>query len=373
MKLQNKGKLNPAFTRLTIAAFVITLAFLLQNCHDIKPAEEKTAYVIPDSLLKTISIDTVRRCQLVDIVKLTGMVDFNQDRQVNVYSLVSGKIQDIKAELGDYVREGQVLGVVKSSEMASYGNSLVIAETTLTAAKKQLDATNDLYKAGLASSLDLTNAQAAYDQAVSGVETAKRVLKINSDNRDGDYIIKSPISGFLVQKNVTNNTLVRSDNGNNLFTISDLNDVWVQGFVYEANVEQVHIGDNVEVSILSAPDRVFTGKIDKIMNVLDPVSRVIKVRVVLKNPDYILKPQMFASLVVSNPENRMAICIPGKALIYDKSRYYVLVYKGNGKAEITPVQVINTLNNEAYLSSGVNEGDRIISSLALQIYNELND
>ena len=221
--------------------------------------------------------------------------------------------------------------------------------------------------------MDVINAQVNYDQAISQLEMAKRILKINGDDRNGDYIIKSPINGFIVQKSVTNSTSVRSDNGTALFTVSDLNEVWVQANVYEASVEQVHLGDQAEVRILSAPDKVFLGKIDKILNVLDPTSKVIKVRVVLKNPDYFLKPEMYASVLVTNPTGNTALCIPSKALVFEKSRYYVLSYKGKGNAEITPVEILNTLEDRTYLKSGVNEGDQIISSMALQIYSELNN
>jgi cobalt-zinc-cadmium efflux system membrane fusion protein len=348
---------------------------LLIGCGENKKiAEGKQQYIIPDSLLHTLVIDTVGKCPLVNVIRLTGMVDFNQDKQVNIFSLVSGNIQDIKVQLGDYVNAGQVLAIVKSSEMAGYSNSLVIAQTTVTAAKKQLDATNDLFQSGLASILDVTNAQVNYDQAVSQLAMAKRILKINGDNINGEYVIKAPISGFIVQKNVTNNTSVRADNGTNLFTISDLKEVWVQANVYEANVEQVNLGDYVEVSILSAPNKVFVGKIDKILNVLDPTSKVIKVRIVLPKPDYILKPQMFASVLVSNPEKgREALCVPSKSLVYEKSRYYVLKYSGKGKADITPVEILNTLGDKTYVNSGINEGDKIIASTTLQIYSELNN
>ncbi len=348
---------------------------LLTGCRESKKdPEEKIKYVIPDSLLHTLVIDTVTKCPLENVIKLTGMVDFNQDKQVNIFSLVSGNIQNIKVQIGDYVTKDQVLAIVKSSEMAGYSNNLVIAETNVTGAKKQLDAINDLYKSGLASVLDVTNAQVNYDQAVSQLEMVKRILKINGDNINGDYVIKSPINGFIVQKNVNNNTLVRPDNGNALFTISDLKEVWVQANVYEANIEQVHIGDNAEVRILSAPDKAFIGEVNKILNVLDPVSKVIKVRVVLQNPEYILKPQMFASVMISNPEKGIeALCVSSKALIYERSRYYVLVYNGKGKADITPVEIINTLADKTYIKSGVKEGDRVIGSLALQIYSELNN
>ena len=355
-------------------ALVFFSSFLLQSCEEkARKVEEKVKYVIPDSLLRTLVIDTVRQCPLQNALSLTGMVDFDQDKQVNIFSLVSGNVKDIKVQLGDYVTAGQVLATVKSSEMAGYSNNLVIAETNVTSTKKQLDANNELYKNGLASILDVTTAESNYAQAKSALETAKKILKINSDNVNGEYVIKSPINGFVVQKNITNNTTVRPDNGTTLFTISDLKDVWVQANVYEANIEKVHLGDPVEVKILSEPDKVFSGKIDKILNVLDPSSKVIKVRVVLQNPDYILKPEMYASVVVSNSTGKEALCIPSTALVYEASRYYVLIYSGKGNANITPVEILNKLGDKTYISSGINIGDQVIASSALQIYSELNN
>ena len=348
---------------------------LVAGCSEqVKKVEEKAKYRIPDSLLAGIRIDTVRDCPYENVLKLTGVVDFDQDRQVNIFSLVSGNIQDIKVQLGDYVNAGQVLGVVKSSEMATYDNSLVVAETNLTSAKKQYDAQQEMYKAGLASALDLAAAKTAYDQAVAAVEMAKKILKINGNNeKGGDYVIKSPVSGFVVQKNVTNNTAVRPDNGNALFTISDLKNVWVQANVYEANIEKVHLGDQAEIKILSEPDRIFKGKVDKILNVLDPTTKVAKVRVILPNPDYVLKPQMFAGVMVYNATGKTAICVPASAVVYESSRYYVLVYNGKGDADIRPVDVLNTVGDKMYLKSGVNPGEKVVASMALQIYNELNN
>lgn len=367
----NRCRRKIGFNQVLFILLFVT-AFLF-GCKDNKPEETRTKYVIPDSLLKTLTIDSVQNCPLVNVVKLTGMVDFNQDKQANIYSLVSGNIQDIKVQLGDYVRRGQVLAIVKSSEMAGYSYNLTVAEGNVKTAKKQLEAANELYKSGLSSMIEVTNAQANYAQAVSQLGMARRVLKINGSRTNGDYIVRSPVSGFVVQKNVTNGTIVRADNNANLFTVADLSDVWVEGNVYEADAQEIHVGDQAEVKILSAPDKVFTGKVDKIMNVLDPTTKVIKVRVVIKNPNCMLKPQMYASVMVANPEGRRALCIPSKALVYDRSRYYVLVYKGKGNADIVPVEVLNNLGDRTYIRSGVREGDRVISSLALQIYSELNN
>src|ERR1700733_9519129 len=185
--------------------FVLPLALgavFMQGCHSNKAAaidDVNQKFVLSDSLLKTINIDTVQTCQLVNSVTLTGQVDFNQDNEVNIFPLVSGNVQDVKVQLGDYVTTGQVLAVVKSSEMAGYSNNLISAETNLSVTKKNLEAQKDLFKSGLASQLDVTSAQANYDQAEGQLEMAKRVLNVNGNNTDGDYIIKAPISGFIVQ------------------------------------------------------------------------------------------------------------------------------------------------------------------------------
>lgn len=360
---------------LASACLALTGMLLLYACGDGagKDTGERAPYVIPDSLLDKLAIDTVRQDELVNAITLTGQVDFDQDKQVNIYPLISGNISSIKAELGDYVKAGEPLATVRSGEMAGYSNNLVVAQTNLTAMKKQLDATGDLYKSGLASSLDLTTAQVNYDQAVAQLEMVKRVLRINGNDTSGNYVVKSPISGFLVQKFVTNDQVLRPDNGAAMFTISDLKDVWVWANVYEANLDKIHIGDPVGITTLSYPGRVFNGKVDKIMHVLDPNSKVMRVRVVIENPDYALRPQMFATVTATNSAHRQAIYVPLGALVFDHSQYYVLTYRGGGKADITPVQRLSTLGDKVYLTDGVRPGDKVITSDALQIYDQLNN
>jgi len=354
--------------------WVTLLALALQSCHNAntKPAEESHKYIIPDSLLKTLTIDTVQTRPLVNTIAFTGMVDVNQDNQVNIFPLVSGNARDIKVQLGDYVTAGQLLGSVTSSEMAGYTNSLIVAQTNVSATKRQLEAAQDLFKSGLASSLDVTTAQTNYDQAVAQLEMAQRILKINGDNTKGVWEIKAPVSGFIVQKNITNGTSIRSDNGTAIFTISDLKNVWVWANVYESNISNIHLGDEVSVTTLSYPGKEFKGKVDKMLSALDPTTKVMKVRIVIPNEKYELKPQMFASIEIANPENTKALSISSKALIYDNSRYYVLVYNGHGDASITPVEVLNALGDKTYIKSGLKEGDRVITTAAILIYGELN-
>jgi cobalt-zinc-cadmium efflux system membrane fusion protein len=334
--------------------------------------EEKKGYILPDSLLKTIEIDSVSSSRVVNSLTLTGKVDFNEDNVIKMFPTISGQVSGIKVMPGDYVKQGQVLAVIRSSDMATYSNDYVTAKSNVDIAKKSLDAANDMFKSGLASQRDQLAAQEGYNQALSAFEKAKRILNLNGGSMTGEYTLKSPIDGFVVDRQVNNNMMIRSDNSTALFTISDLKNVWVMANVYESNISLVKMGDSVNITTLSYPGKIFRAKIDKIMNVLDPSNKVMKLRIVLTNPGYLLKPEMFASVVVNTTENKTMMSIPSRTLIFDHSQYYVLVYKSPSDITIRPVQVLNTVGDKSFISEGLKEGERLIGTEALLIYQELN-
>ncbi|PWT73618.1 MAG: efflux RND transporter periplasmic adaptor subunit [Bacteroidetes bacterium] len=337
-----------------------------------KPADEKQRFVLPDSLYKTIEIDSARMSKVINSITLTGKVDFNADKVFKIFPPISGVIQQVNGMLGDYVKSGQVLAVVKSGEMAGFSNDLITAETNLQVAKKSLDAANDMFKSGLMSQKDQLAAQAAYDQAKASLEKAQRIIQLNGGTQNGEYIAKTPIGGFIVERFVTNNMVIRADNSTPMFTISDLKNVWIIANVYESNIPFVRTGDSVTVTTLSYPGKIFRGRVDRIMNVLDPTNKVMKVRIVLPNPDYMLKPEMFANVTVNTIENKKMLSIPSRALIFDHSQYYVLVFKSRSDISIRPIEVANIVGDIAYITTGMEEGEKVIASQALLIYQELN-
>lgn len=335
--------------------------------------EERKGFILSDSLLQIVKVSDVIMAPQTDAITLTGKVAFNDDNVAKLYPIVSGNVSGIKIMLGDFVNAGQALATVKSSEMAGYSNDLTSAETNLRIAQINLAKTKDMYKSGLASMPDSLNAAMAYEQAKASLVRTNQVLKINGGGTKGDYVVKTPISGFVVEKNVNNAMTIRSDNGNAMFTISDLKNVWIWANVYESNINRIHIGDKVDVETISYPGKVLNGTIDKIMNVLDPTNKVMKVRIVLPNEGYLLKPEMFTTITVSNRLKKDAITIPSGALIFDHSQYFVIVYKSKSELIITPVQLINTVGSNTYIASGIKPGDKIITNQTLQIYNQLNN
>ena len=363
--------------RIPYIILLVSTTFLvvtgISSCTD-KPVqpEDKKGYVLPDSLLKTIEIDTVSNARVLNSLTLTGKVDFNEDNVIKIFPVISGQVSEIKVMAGDFVKQGQALALIKSPEMAGYSNDYVMAKSNVDIAKKSLDAANDMYKSGLASQRDQLAAQEGYNQALSVFEKSKRVLNLNGGSMTGEYIVKSPINGFVVERQVNNNMMIRADNATGLFTISDLKNIWVMANVYESDISYVKTGDSVNITTLSYPGKIFRGRIDKIMNVLDPSNKVMKLRIVLANPDYLLKPEMFANVVVNTTENKRMLSIPSRTLIFDHSQYYVLVYKSPSDITIRPVQVLNTVGERTFISEGLKEGEHLIGTQALLIYQELN-
>jgi cobalt-zinc-cadmium efflux system membrane fusion protein len=122
---------------LKISAVILFIfsAFLYSCSEKAAAAEDKQGYILPDSLLKTIEIDTVSSSRLLNSLTLTGKVDFNEDQVIKIYPAISGQISDIKVMLGDYVKKGQPLAVIKSMEMAGFSYDYTLAKSNLALAK----------------------------------------------------------------------------------------------------------------------------------------------------------------------------------------------------------------------------------------------
>ncbi|RBL89559.1 efflux RND transporter periplasmic adaptor subunit [Chitinophaga flava] len=358
--------------------YIIPVCFLMLTFAACKQKSQKHEspkdYCITDSLYKTLGIATATDSLVNDQLQLNGKVTFNDNNVIHVYPLVSGTVQKVDVQLGDHVHKGQVMAVIKSSELVGFSNDLLNAKTNLAVAKKNLDATQDLYKSGLASQRDLLSAQVGLEQAQSTVQRVERMLSINEGNGTSDIqIVKAPIDGFIVEKFINSDTKLRADNGNPMFTISDLNNVWVIANAYESDIDKIKMGDHAQITTLTYTDKKFIGTVDKIFNVLDPVNKVMRVRVQLPNPGYLLKPEMYTSVMLSSAINKSELpAVPSKAIIFDNSKHYVLVIKDKCNIAIREVRPGIVEGDHTFIQQGIHSGEQVIASNQLYIYQALN-
>ena len=356
---------------------IILSGVLLISCKEQKKVEEKQEnlpFCLSDTAKKMIEIDTARIMPMEDEIQLSGEVSFDENKVIKVYPRSSGHVIDCKVTLGDKVEAGQILAVVRSADIAGNYSDLSSANADLAIAKRQFDNTESLYKNGIASEKEVNEAKQNYEKAQAAKRKIESQLSINggaNTSSGGTYNITSPISGYIVEKKVNAGNYLRSDMGDYLFTISDLKDVWVMANVFEADIPKVKEGFNVKVSTLSYPDKILTGKIEKISEVLDPTNKVMKVRVRLNNENMLLKPEMFAKVIVTNTENSRAVCIPQKALIDQNGKSFVVVYHDSCHMAIVEVTPIKTTEDKTYISDGLKAGDKLIVHNQLLIYQKL--
>lgn len=339
-------------------------------------ATQPQAYCIPDSLYTNITIDTAKSENVMGELILTGQISVDEEKEVKVYPLASGNTKEVKADLGDYVEKGQLLALVHSPDVANILSAAYTSARDLTIAKKQLDATQALYKAGIASEVDYITAQKDYEKQVSVTNANNEILRIYGGDTTNlsNYYIKAPISGYIVEKKISAGTEIRSDADDNLFTIADLSDVWALANVYEADIAKIKLGYDADVSSLSYGDKVFPGKVDKIFNIVTPDTKVMNVRVKLPNPGVLLKPGMYANIVVHYPEAQALLSVPSGAVVFEDNQNFVIRIKGKCDVEIQPIDVFRNLNGTAYIrQSKLQPGDRVVNRNCLYIYSAIKD
>jgi cobalt-zinc-cadmium efflux system membrane fusion protein len=349
------------------------LAVSCQKKTTTEAADTKQNFTLSDSMARLITIDTVKQEEVQSELKLTGKISFNEEKVIKIYPLVSGTVQDVKVELGDFVQQGQTLAIIRSNEVAGLEQEKISSSAAITIAKKNLDATEEMYKSGISSEKDLVIARKEYEKAQAEEKRIGEVFQIYNINAEGDYVIKSPIAGFVVDKNVNSQMQMRPDNNENLFTISALDEVWINANVYESDINKIKEGYEADVTTLAYGNKVFKGKVDKVFNVLDPETKVMKVRIKLQNPGYLLKPEMFATIAVHYAENYQMPSIPAEAVVFDNSKYYVVVYKSRLDMEIREVQVQKSVGGISYISSGLKPGEMVITKHHLLVYDSLNE
>lgn len=367
---------NSFFSLGTIISFS-----LLYSCSGHISNEDDAAkkqICLPDSLLKNLTYDTIKSKPVSSELLLSGKITYNEDNVAKVFPLVSGQVTDVKVSLGDYVEKGEILAVIRSSDMANYYNEFKASQSELAISKKNLEVTVSMKNSGVSSEKDYLIAQNEYQKALAQYNKILEVLKINGsslsvkDSTGSGYVIKSPIGGFIVEKDITIGKDIRPDDNNALFIISDLKDVWAVANVFETDIAKVQIGSLAEITTLSYPGKTFNGKIARISNILDPETKVMSIKVHLENDDFKLKPGMFAHFILHFPEDKKMLAVKSNTIIFSDNKNYVLRYRGKCDVTIQPVNIFKSSDGISFIESeSLREGDLAIARNGLFVFTEL--
>ncbi len=376
-KQQNRSLYNtkPGLkTSLVYTCLLALMSLCLPSCHKAEEKQEESkAFMLSDTMLNRIRLDTVKMEIVRNELTLVGKVVPDENQIIKIFPLVGGNVEDVNAELGDNVKKGQKLATIRSGEVADFDRQMIQAQSDLLIAQKNLSSTEDLYESKLVPERDAITARQMVDKAQAEVSRMKEIFSIYGLSKSTNYTVKSPIDGFIISKNVNRGMQLRSDNSEALFTVGQIADVWVLANVNESDIPRIKIGMTADVHTISFPDETFKGKIDKIYNVLDPETKAMQVRIQLNNVGFKLKPEMHATVTLNFEENNQMQAIPSQSIIFDRSKNWVMIFHSRSNIEARPVEVYRTLTNRAYISKGLKDGEQVISKNQLLIYNAIND
>ncbi|WP_374759380.1 efflux RND transporter periplasmic adaptor subunit [Dyadobacter fanqingshengii] len=335
--------------------------------------EESKAFMLSDTMMSRISLDTVKTEAVRNELTLVGKVVPDENQVIKIYPLVGGNVEEVDVELGDNVRKGQKLATIRSGEVADFERQMIQAQSDLLIAQKNLSSTEDLFESKLVPERDVITARQVVDKAQADVSRVKEIFSIYGLGKSTNYTVKSPINGFIIDKSVNRGMQLRSDNAESLFTVGPIADVWVMANVNESDIPRIKLGMPADVRTISFSNEVFKGKVDKIYNVLDPDTKAMKIRIQLQNVGLKLKPEMHATVNLNFEEGGEMQAIPSQAVIFDRSKNWVMVYHSRSKIETRPVEIYRSLANRTYITSGLKDGEAIISKNQLLVYDALND
>ncbi len=331
------------------------------------------AFEVTDTMMSRLGFSVAEDKPVQSVLTMVGKVIADENKLVQIFPLVGGNVMKVNVELGDFVKKGQILAVIRSGEVADFEKQMIDAKNDLHVAQNNQRVAEELFSSKLISEKDVLIAKNEVTKVNADIDRLKQIFAIYGIENSAEYRVIAPISGFIIDKKINPDMLLRSDKSDNIFTIAQINDVWVNANVYETDIAKVSEGMTAKIITLSYPDTIFNGHVDKVYNILDPQTKTMKIRIKLPNNQYLLKPEMNASIYLNYIENYKKVEIPSTAIIFDKSKTYVMIFKSRTEIETREVEVYQQSADVTFIKKGLNAGEKVISKNGLLIYDALND
>lgn len=277
--------------------------------------------------------------QLTAELITTGEFEPNANKEAHVTTRIAGRVSAISKNVGDRARRGEELAMLESVELgqaqAAYLQALARWElASATATRQRTLLAQDLIarKEVLAADNGLRLAQIELDNASNQLALygygADRVRSLGRSRRlDPTLPLTAPIAGVVIERHLTVGEMVRPEDKQPAFTLSDVSELWVDATIFEKDLARVRAGQPATVTTPAYPGQRYHGKVSLVSTVLAKSTRSATARVVVPNPDGRLKPDMTATIHIAVGENT-ALAVPVAALVRDKDETYVFVRTG---------------------------------------------
>lgn len=317
-------------------------------------------------------------------VVAAGKVDFVPSRVARVGPPIAGRVSTIPVVPGQRVGRGAMLLTVDSVEVGRARGDFTAAKARAAQAKSEVDRESRLNAGGASSERALLAAQAEAATADAELKAAQdRLSTLGLSLGAGAYGqavgLVAPIAGTVLQLNARVGQPVGPTD--TLVVVGETEQVWLTADIYERDVGKVHIGDDVHVTSIAFPGRIFEGKVDQLGAIVDPERHVLEARIVLPNGDGSLKPGMTASARIlggvaagagdagGSPPTVMVV--PRAAIQTVDGQPFIFTEKKPGEYSMRPIERGDQVENDVEVLRGISLDDSIVFDGAFILKSEV--
>ncbi|WP_248633969.1 efflux RND transporter periplasmic adaptor subunit [Novosphingobium nitrogenifigens] len=372
----------PAF-----ALLALPLPLLLAACgsHADKPVAkapvDPTLVVGAPDLVKRLRIATIAEVPVSETLRVAGQIDFDENRVARIGSAVTGRVSAMHANVGQSVRQGEVLAQITSTDLTTQQLAYVRAKSTHDLDSRNLDRARTLYAADVISAAELQRRETEYHVSAAEMRAAADQLRLLglSGSAMGSLgargavhsasQVTATMSGVVVERHLAQGQVVQPSDA--LFVVADLSKVWAIAKVPEQQVRFVRQGETVTLEIPALGDEKRTGKLVFVGQTVDPTTRTVLIRTELDNANGMLKPSMLATMLVeSEPQPRLVV--PSSAVVRESNADHVFVDEGQGRFRLRKVQLAEDRGGRRVVLSGLKPGERVVVDGAFHLNTERN-
>jgi membrane fusion protein, heavy metal efflux system len=320
-----------------------------------------------------------------EIVKTAiGTIDFNEDMLVQVFSQYPGKILNAFYNVGDDVKQGDILFTIDSPDLLQAESTLLAAAGVLELQKKTLARVTGLLKAGGSAQKDIDQATSDEQTAEGNFKAARDAMRIfgktdaeidrvvDSRKIDSTLVVPSSISGRVVTRNAAPGFLTQPGNATPPFQVADISTMWMIANVIETDAPAYKVGQPVEAAVPAYPDKIFKGHVTAVGSIIDPNTHRQLVRAEIDDPEHLLRAGMYASFVIRVGDAAHSLAVPESGVVREgdgtmtvwvtkDSRHFVKRIVQTGIRQDGWVQILD----------GLQAGETVVTDGAVFLSNKL--
>lgn len=333
------------------------------------------------TLNKQIKVEAVKEKTLNETLRVTGKVSVNDTAVAKIGSNVTGRLLKIQAILGQDVKKGEVLAILNSTELGTAQMNYLKAMSDANLKQRAVERAQVLIQADVIATAELQKRESERDQAEIEKEAAADQLRvIGMSAQDIQKLARtrkihsvspiiSTVNGTIIERKVTEGQVVQPSDL--LYTVADLDHVWVVAEVPEQQAEFVHEGDLVEAEIPALNNAKFEGKLVFVGDTVNPETRTVTVRMDILNLKHELKPAMLANMLIQGKPKTIPV-VPASAVIRENNKDYVFVILANGQYRLREVTLDSPIDDMRRIRSGLKVGEKIVIDGAFHLNNARN-